>query len=1157
MEKIIYNFSLDTNRNGVQKVLQGFETGDSLSRALSISLTDGTDMYEIDENVQALMYVRQPSSTDPSIRTCRIVGNAIEYDVLATDVSEAGRVEMQIKMLSSDGVLISPRFAVEVWESLAEDSTAIASPEYTALEDALVRIEALYASTRVVSVRIMEDYTFEATFADGSVYTSDAIKNLSARIDAVDEDTKQEIARLEGEFETFKGEVHADVDAVEAKADKNAEDIATINTTLDGYDNEFTTRDLNAFNADINYATIEEVTTNTIKGDAPLNVEEGIITGEDVVAGGVSLQGVDAELTKAKADIKQSDYLIDDIYTKLNKKADNENALITDGLRVQGDLKVQIGSFNVGSNVGGSSTSQSVSTGNNAHAVGRYSRANGQNVSVSGQYSVGEGKDITVAGAGSIAIGTGLNVNSDNTIVTGRYNAPTASETFVIANGASDGLRHNAIEVREDGAFVDEDVYFKKDVVAPVDVGAGVASLSLPTLVGENYRFTRQAREDLARLTANVPHLTSTSPLTPTLASPIISLMAKGASRQDTTQKIPAIQGTFNGAVGQPINASVITSTTRCCTEVFALRKGDKLSITSGFLGYVTKANTEDGNIDSTSGWVSEYTAPSDGFYRVAIMKSGDGAITPSSFSLTAIVSPTPSNPIPIVDASGEVNAHTQNLFDVKANTSPRVTIIDASTFTADMTAASAPIDFDVDMKANNTYTISLKSSHSGFVIRLRNSVGAIDNAITVNSTTFKTTFTPSQDVSILRLYSSSALAVVTISEMMLEEGTSTSSYVPYQSNSITLPTLRSIGEVKDELIVNDDGSGELVQNVGVRTLTLTSSTKSSSGLWSCGIPITDIVKPSVSTIKANAMCDKYVVKSTEEAKTTANALAVHTNGTIYVNDSSAVGSLSVEVNIYYELATPIRTPLTASEVADILKLQTYKGTTIIDAEVETEVGFAVDIMKLVNTSEYIPLHGICVFKKDGSDARGSMINTGIKVTDSVDLTLESCITLKKAYGWIPLGYASFPYLSDNHRSTRMITNTAFSSVGVLFNNSATAGSNDWVQTGNVVSEYPVVYVASKSSLEKDFSTYNHSRTDGGTDSPNSELCYAVVDGVANTPCYIIFHYGRIYDKNGNIIREYVPMKRLSDGAIGFLETVSNVFHTNEASDPVPYKAIF
>jgi len=192
MNTLTYRITLDTRKNGVQRVLQGFETGESTARKISITLKEGSDDYELPlSNISAQMYVKRPSDESPSINACTIdaENNKILYDVSDQDIAEAGLVELQLKIISTIGdtkVLVSPKFAMEVWESNIEDSKAESSPTYTALTEALAAAQAMHDSA-IKDLYIDEDNIFTVVFGDDTEYTSTVIADAIGRIDSVEE----------------------------------------------------------------------------------------------------------------------------------------------------------------------------------------------------------------------------------------------------------------------------------------------------------------------------------------------------------------------------------------------------------------------------------------------------------------------------------------------------------------------------------------------------------------------------------------------------------------------------------------------------------------------------------------------------------------------------------------------------------------------------------------------------------------------------------------------------------------------------------------------------------------------------------------------------------------------------------------------------------
>lgn len=179
MERITYRITLDTYKAGIQRTLQGFETADKMSRRISISLVSGTESYNIPmDNVLAMIYIRTPNSTEPSINECVIEDNAIIYDMLP--ITEEGITEMQVKLIetSVEGakrVLVSPKFAVEVLESGTDDESAEQTTTFTILEKVVAMAKGVY-DVRLVGIEIDEDCTFRVQYADGSVYENENLK---------------------------------------------------------------------------------------------------------------------------------------------------------------------------------------------------------------------------------------------------------------------------------------------------------------------------------------------------------------------------------------------------------------------------------------------------------------------------------------------------------------------------------------------------------------------------------------------------------------------------------------------------------------------------------------------------------------------------------------------------------------------------------------------------------------------------------------------------------------------------------------------------------------------------------------------------------------------------------------------------------------------
>lgn len=186
MERITYRKTLDVHKNGVQFLLQGFQTADNMSRVIEISLMASGDAIDFPlERVVAVMYVTPPGATEPSINECTIVDNKIVYNVLP--ITTEGITKMQLKLIETSiegakSVLASPEFAVEVSASEMGDEDENPVTSYTALENCIAKSESAYNS-RLMRIELTQDCIFRAYYAGETedhetIYETDILQKL-------------------------------------------------------------------------------------------------------------------------------------------------------------------------------------------------------------------------------------------------------------------------------------------------------------------------------------------------------------------------------------------------------------------------------------------------------------------------------------------------------------------------------------------------------------------------------------------------------------------------------------------------------------------------------------------------------------------------------------------------------------------------------------------------------------------------------------------------------------------------------------------------------------------------------------------------------------------------------------------------------------------
>lgn len=435
---------------------------------------------------------------------------------------------------------------------------------------------------------------------------------------------------------------------------------------------------------------------------------------------------------------------------------------------------------------------------------------------------------------------------------------------------------------------------------------------------------------------------TSASPLSKTAKANILGIHAKGKSEQITTQTLATVQGNMpSTAVGDKINATVVsTHGARCCSNIVYLSANASINITSGYEVFTMYSTSADGNIITNSGgWEASKVVDKDGYYRFQIRKSDNSTITPTSFTLTASgMSPTPTSPIPIIDASGDVTAHTINLCNVDD-------IVLGKSWN-DTTNASRGYVEITDVVVGETYTLSAENINGLSSISAMPMSGTelVGSAKTVDANTSSVSFAIANTVDKIRILFVAPSGTLT---KAMAEGTKTmfckgtsKSYVPHQSNSVYLPfSPKSVGSVANELIVNEDGSAKIVQRVGTVNLASLNWSYDSANQRFLALESTHKQTSRMTQL----LCSCYSCKSNNEA------FDVNWDNVIYsgninliihdkrFTDASELKSSLTNVECYTELATPIETPLTAEEVASIRQLQTYKGTTVIESEMQID----------------------------------------------------------------------------------------------------------------------------------------------------------------------------------------------------------------------------
>jgi len=186
---------------------------------------------------------------------------------------------------------------------------------------------------------------------------------------------------------------------------------------------------------------------------------------------------------------------------------------------------------------------------------------------------------------------------------------------------------------------------------------------------------------------------------------------------------------------------------------------------------------------------------------------------------------------------------------------------------------------------------------------------------------------------------------------MLTEDTTLTyNDFVPYNHTSINTSEILNtdfigLNDVKDELIIHSDGSGELIKRViEVDGGSLDWKTETVSSGDNYYVKVSDS-KPSsnVLMVDENAISD-YTKQATERNNTWVSSgqyLNYTKDG--FDKDISAFKTHMTGIPIVYELSTPTTTKLTPSQVTQLLSLKTFTDHTTITSDCEYEIGYFAD----------------------------------------------------------------------------------------------------------------------------------------------------------------------------------------------------------------------
>lgn len=197
-----YRISLDIHSTQSQVSLP-VKQGDT-SRKVFISLCEGGNPYQIDEDCLAVFSARKPDGNIIE-NNCIIANNVIEYTITEQTSVANGMLKCEIKLYGGDsGLITSPRFTIIVDARAVSDAEVESSSEYLALTG-------LYTITNSAAANANEKAELANTAAQNADAKAALANTAATNANTVAEETKAIKTEVEtklanGEFKGDKGD---------------------------------------------------------------------------------------------------------------------------------------------------------------------------------------------------------------------------------------------------------------------------------------------------------------------------------------------------------------------------------------------------------------------------------------------------------------------------------------------------------------------------------------------------------------------------------------------------------------------------------------------------------------------------------------------------------------------------------------------------------------------------------------------------------------------------------------------------------------------------------------------------------------------------------------------------------------------------------------
>lgn len=348
-------------------------------------------------------------------------------------------------------------------------------------------------------------------------------------------------------------------------------------------------------------------------------------------------------------------------------------------------------------------------------------------------------------------------------------------------------------------------------------------------------------------------------------------------------------------------------------------------------------------------------------------------------------------------------------------------------------------------IKSNTTYTIVLKNPQNigavfvGTIIgtnRITNTVAVKSNVIklqTIDDISNKSTFP------LVFYFAGTVKENVTIGfdDIAIYEGdypnAEIEEFKEVQSAQQTCE-LNGIDDVKDELIVNADGTGKFVQRINKSSL----NDKSNFAKWyettnTYGFEVYDSNCAFYSS-KINIIAEKLQGNILNSGVYNANGITISPNGKIkikilkkylaeYSTDALKKFLKNNTIKILTILPEPTVTDLTAEEVQKILALHTNKPNTTIwnDQNADMQITYVADTKKYIDNKFTELENSVCgglLITDNLIDNSNMLNNTALTISDKISTSSNSTY---KTYLNIPVKAGESYYIGKSHRNSCII----------------------------------------------------------------------------------------------------------------------------------------